>query len=633
MFYILLFSLFLFSTCKKDTIETSIKKTQSENGKLVLGKKIENPYTIDNMKNALDILREEDGLAKEINVSVTDLYVRFLPKDLEEYNELIQNESLDLFDYPLLYEIEQLGNHYHDKDIAGDKPTWQYTVVKEGYSFPNIKYEIISEVFLPSTYKKTVDLKYKNTLAKLEEIALSLVGINEEPITSYNKTSATNWSWYYPEAHIKIPASNNDPVRGVKVIVNHLLHIKSGITDNNGKVTIDDEFLYKVRYKIKWKTHKFRISYGLTASMLIGPYQNATWYCNIIVNPSNNPPELDFNRAMAFIAAYDFMYDASIRGDILEPHRPNRNVNIIVDVDTNPFLNGILNGFIFQLNNILGTSIGFVNINIASHAGFAIFNTIVLYLDDNTSDSRAYTTTIHELGHLSHSVGSPQNYNHFVGHVIEDAINNNNVHQDERAVLESWAMGVEWQISKQKYPNSNIYNTLNSLNPFNSPIIEHQTILLNQEVSTYTQLVLDLIDTINEGIIGANVNIQTRGILPKGSKYIIEDDIIYYTPDQNTGACPVPNTFLAPNHLCLFDEIPTNDPFLTYEIHNLPSYIRFFTWDRVHPYDRVSGYTIKDIQQALFISASWQEWRTGMNSFVTNPTSSNLEELYNNWYQ
>ncbi|WP_073016551.1 hypothetical protein [Flavobacterium micromati] len=49
------------------------------------------------------------------------------------------------------------------------------------------------------------------------------------------------------------------------------------------------------------------------------------------------------------------------------------------------------------------------------------------------------------------------------------------------------------------------------------------------------------------------------------------------------------------------------------------------------PIDRVSGYTILQLQGALIGSRSWWEWRDNIKNRYNNPTEGNLDELFNNW--
>ena len=117
---------------------------------IILGKKLNNPYSLKNMQAAYDSLCKESGVAtRSVDMlQPTHLYVRFLPKDSVDINRL-DKEKLDLFCYPLDYDVEQWGDYYHDPSIPEDQPTWQYTRVPVGYDFPDVQYEILDTCFIP----------------------------------------------------------------------------------------------------------------------------------------------------------------------------------------------------------------------------------------------------------------------------------------------------------------------------------------------------------------------------------------------------------------------------------------------------------------------------------------------------
>lgn len=50
-----------------------------------------------------------------------------------------------------------------------------------------------------------------------------------------------------------------------------------------------------------------------------------------------------------------------------------------------------------------------------------------------------------------------------------------------------------------------------------------------------------------------------------------------------------------------------------------------------YPFDRVSGYTIDQLEYALHGARSWWEWRDNIKSRYDNPTKQYLDELFNNW--
>ncbi len=50
------------------------------------------------------------------------------------------------------------------------------------------------------------------------------------------------------------------------------------------------------------------------------------------------------------------------------------------------------------------------------------------------------------------------------------------------------------------------------------------------------------------------------------------------------------------------------------------------------PQDRVSGYTIAQIEQGLRGARSWDQWRDNMIIRHSNATENRLNELFANWY-
>ncbi|QDH78083.1 hypothetical protein FKX85_03140 [Echinicola soli] len=51
-----------------------------------------------------------------------------------------------------------------------------------------------------------------------------------------------------------------------------------------------------------------------------------------------------------------------------------------------------------------------------------------------------------------------------------------------------------------------------------------------------------------------------------------------------------------------------------------------------YPMDRVSGYTIKQIENGLKGASSWEDWLDNMKIRENNSTEGYLEELFGNWY-
>ena len=115
-------------------------------GMIELGEKLEDPYTVANIQEA--VARLYPTRAGGISIQATDLYVRFLPKNEEEY-ALLLDKGLKLTDHPVDYRIVKEGDYYHDPELAENAITWQYAVVGKDFEFPaGIRCEILDECYL-----------------------------------------------------------------------------------------------------------------------------------------------------------------------------------------------------------------------------------------------------------------------------------------------------------------------------------------------------------------------------------------------------------------------------------------------------------------------------------------------------
>ena len=85
----MLLSWAMFSCSNPDDLvllpSSSDKDLHLSHERIVLGKRLDNPYTTDNMTKALASLYPTK--AGRIDVTATDLYVRFLPKNEKEFEQ------------------------------------------------------------------------------------------------------------------------------------------------------------------------------------------------------------------------------------------------------------------------------------------------------------------------------------------------------------------------------------------------------------------------------------------------------------------------------------------------------------------------------------------------------------------
>lgn len=109
---------FLYS-CQEDDVFEDIEEESTIIEKDQLGEKLENPFSISNMRKALDSLKLKNNQYRntDFEVETTHLYIRFKPKDEQELNVLEADSTLVLYSFPLDREIPEGLTSYQDASI------------------------------------------------------------------------------------------------------------------------------------------------------------------------------------------------------------------------------------------------------------------------------------------------------------------------------------------------------------------------------------------------------------------------------------------------------------------------------------------------------------------------------------
>ncbi|MFM9949840.1 MAG: hypothetical protein ACKV1O_18030 [Saprospiraceae bacterium] len=125
--------------------EGAISPRSDEPTPTILGNPRVNPFTTTVMTEAWNNLTGQNLPAL---LPATHYYVKFLPATLDQFKKLNETE-LALFDYPLEYEIIQMGDYYDDPAVPEGGIPPLYTVVEADAPFPtNIPHEIKAELLL-----------------------------------------------------------------------------------------------------------------------------------------------------------------------------------------------------------------------------------------------------------------------------------------------------------------------------------------------------------------------------------------------------------------------------------------------------------------------------------------------------
>lgn len=220
----------------------------------ILGKPIENPYSLDYMRKALDEYRKTTLSKAALNyeIKANFLHVRFLPANPEQFEQLLADTTIELFNRPMLCEIEQEGDYYHDPSLPEDAITWQYTTVPIDYKFPNIEYEILDSCFVPEDEPETLSKSLRGfNPENLTAIAFRLAGQEyEEEKTLTKKRKVPSGHMY-----VKNTMTNNwDGIVDIKVRVYNGIRWDHAYTNKDGYYSMSKHYATGLHYHIKFRT-------------------------------------------------------------------------------------------------------------------------------------------------------------------------------------------------------------------------------------------------------------------------------------------------------------------------------------------------------------------------------------------
>ena len=441
-------------SCKKETSSTETPTSTNEpykEGMIQLGKKINDPYSIENMRKAYANIA---GNNLKSELAPNKLYLRFLPKNEDELALLKSDTTLILYDFPLDYEIDMQGTYYHDPSLPKDAITWQYVVVPVDYVIPNIKHEILYEVFIPAHEDegmlKSSELDF---YARLEEESFRLTG-NLPEVSEGNRLKGLLPAQWTPKGRIMVWDDllyMNIPLQGAKVHGRWSTHTETCLTNADGYYTLP-QFRYEVNYAIKWERADWDIRDGnYWQAWYNGPKQKGDW--NLTITGGKSLMFATMHRA-----ADKFFY-----GDNLGIRRPTQT-----------------NSTKLCYNDEYGAGEFWGNWGI-----LGILPDIKIWGKANNNSYNAtnviFGYTIHELGHQSHW----------------QLIGINQFANTSKIIYESWATAVEWALTNDEY-----HKLGSKYNKDKAKIYNHeegtQGWMRSWPLWEYSPIFIDLIDDNNQ---------------------------------------------------------------------------------------------------------------------------------------
>jgi hypothetical protein len=239
------------SSCKKEKLLDSLSNKQSSSqtkvdNPTVLGKKLKNPFAIENMRNAYQSLTKKKSGGE---LQPNRLYVRFLPLTVEEMVS-IDKDSLIFENIPIDVEVNNYGEYYLDPETAHLGTTWQYTTVPMDYRFNNVRYEILDSLFLTDEVEDNYRSSIGVDLLLLEAKALELAGYVEEAEASIQKAQKT------PKGYVRFQQKigstvTNQPVKSMRVQSRWWFRYGKAYTNDNGFFQCDKDYKHTRNVVVK----------------------------------------------------------------------------------------------------------------------------------------------------------------------------------------------------------------------------------------------------------------------------------------------------------------------------------------------------------------------------------------------
>lgn len=386
------------SACDASSIDTDDSYGQEpelEHGMMVLGRRLEDPYSVKNITKALQSLYPTK--AGEINVSATDLYVRFLPGDQEEYDRLVEM-GVEMLDHPLDYEIVREGDYYHDPDIPEGDITWQYAVVSPDFKFPSsVPFEILDKCHITEHEVYTRSGEEWIDWGAVERESFRLTGnasmLETDPLT---KGGAAKPSGRITLVDDRKPDSP-EGVKGVRVACNVFVKIGQAYTDENGYYVIDKSFSTKPRY---WLVFKNKKGFGIGLNLILVGGSSSTMGrhsqegCSMEV--SRESDRSLFSRCVVNNTVCDYFEKCkTAEGTIKEP--PS-NLRLWI------FQKLSASSTVMMQHGSAVDNVDLVKKYLGDWAKLVkwFLPDVTLGLRDDTDYAGIYSTTVHELAHASH---------------------------------------------------------------------------------------------------------------------------------------------------------------------------------------------------------------------------------------
>ena len=424
----MVFAALIVMSCSKNGIDSGMVFMPEEgiyHGEIILGDQLDNPYKLENMQAAYDVVSLTKGGSSHSRepLKPTHLYVRFLPLTDQEYDDLM-NEKLDLVDHPLDYSIKREGDWYHDPEIPAGECTWLYSTVPVDFDFKDYNYEELQECVIQEVEAGT--RSYGIDWAEVERMAFEMTG-NSNEICDQIETRSGKEA-FRPSGRITIEDTEWNGgvpfgVAGVRVSCNCFVKFAHTYTDRDGYYTMDKSFRSNPRYRLVFKNEKgFAIGFNAiivpasVSTLGKGSPSGKSYTVNI------NSDEKLFRRCVVNNAAYDYICQCQDEEGLNIPLPPS-NLRIWIFKSAKASSAVMLHHGALLTNEHIKGYLGALAFVVKSFAP-----DITIGTEGYHTYSEIYRTVVHEMAHTSHYAQVGNNYwNKYIVYIINSFIHDKTI--------------------------------------------------------------------------------------------------------------------------------------------------------------------------------------------------------------
>lgn len=261
---------------EKPVAETS--KQENQDGKLILGKKRENPYSLKNMQKAVNIVSNtaKRGVLKKTKLKATHYYVVFLPENEKHMNTLrkiVDSEKYVCRSHPMDYEVIQHGAEYKDKRTKDINFPVLYASIPVSDPMPNVPYEKLEDLYLTNNDNDSDELLESASLFLTDNIGnINLTArktitekgreaiLKEELNKKEGEPQAFWWIFrkrYYPQGRVMVQnttTNSYDPVRNTRIQIYNWFFNSHCYTNNNGYFRSSERYSREMGVYFTWRS-------------------------------------------------------------------------------------------------------------------------------------------------------------------------------------------------------------------------------------------------------------------------------------------------------------------------------------------------------------------------------------------